>query len=78
MATFETVLYEAADGVGRLTLNRPARMNGMTNRMVRETYEALREAASDDSLRVLVLTGAGKAFCPGADLGHFTEGGSRR
>ena len=41
MKSFETILYEAKDGVGTLTLNRPDRMNAMTNRMVRETTEAL-------------------------------------
>jgi 2-(1,2-epoxy-1,2-dihydrophenyl)acetyl-CoA isomerase len=50
-------------------------MNGMTNRMVREATDALVEAASDRSVRVLVLTGEGRAFCPGADLHHFTAGG---
>jgi 2-(1,2-epoxy-1,2-dihydrophenyl)acetyl-CoA isomerase len=74
--TFETLVYEAADGVARLTLNRPEQMNGMTNRMVREARDALELAAADDSLRVLVLTGAGRAFCPGADLNHFTTGGA--
>jgi len=74
--TFETLLYEAADGVARLTLNRPDQMNGMTNRMVREARDALELAAGDASLRVLVLTGAGRAFCPGADLNHFTSGGA--
>src|SRR5436305_3941800 len=75
MAEFETITYEVADGLARLTLNRPDRMNGMTNRMVRETYDALSVAADDSSIRVLLLTGAGHAFCPGADLGHFTTGG---
>jgi 2-(1,2-epoxy-1,2-dihydrophenyl)acetyl-CoA isomerase len=42
--------------------------------MVRETHDALTEAAADTSIRVLVLTGAGRAFCPGADLKHFTAG----
>jgi 2-(1,2-epoxy-1,2-dihydrophenyl)acetyl-CoA isomerase len=46
----------------------------MTNRMVRETTAALREVARDASVRVLVLTGAGRGFCPGADLKHFTSG----
>src|SRR3954447_18214605 len=73
-AEFETLLYEVKDGLGRLTLNRPDRLNGITNRMVREMLEALTIAAGDPTLRVLVLTGAGKAFCPGADLGHFTRG----
>lgn len=70
----ETILYEAKDGVGTLTLNRPERMNAMTNRMVRETTAALREIARDAELRVLVVTGAGRGFCPGADLQHFTSG----
>ena len=74
MSEFETIRYEAKDGLARLTLDRPDRMNGMTNRMVRETYDALSAAAADDTIRVLVLTGAGNAFCPGADLGHFTSG----
>jgi 2-(1,2-epoxy-1,2-dihydrophenyl)acetyl-CoA isomerase len=71
---FETLLYEVEGGLARLTLNRPERMNGMTNRMVREARDALELAAGDASIRVLVLTGAGKAFCPGADLNHFTSG----
>ena len=43
--------------------------------MVREAYEALVAASTDPTIRVLLLTGAGKAFCPGADLNHFTSGG---
>jgi 2-(1,2-epoxy-1,2-dihydrophenyl)acetyl-CoA isomerase len=74
-ASFDTLLYEVDGGVARLTLNRPEQMNGMTNQMVREACDALELAAGDSSLRVLVLTGAGKAFCPGADLNHFTSGG---
>ena len=77
MKSFETILFEAKDGIGTLTLNRPERLNAMTNRMVRETTEALREIARDASVRVLVLTGAGRGFCPGADLNHFTSGASR-
>jgi 2-(1,2-epoxy-1,2-dihydrophenyl)acetyl-CoA isomerase len=75
-AEFETLLYEADGGLARLTLNRPDSMNGMTNRMVREARDALELAASDPSVRVLVLTGEGRAFCPGADLKHFTAGES--
>jgi 2-(1,2-epoxy-1,2-dihydrophenyl)acetyl-CoA isomerase len=44
--------------------------------MVREAYDALRAASTDPSIRVLVLTGSGRAFCPGADLNHFTSGGA--
>ena len=76
MTTFETLLYSSEGGLARVTLNRPDAMNGMTNRMVREARDALELAASDASVRVLVLTGAGRAFCPGADLKHFTGGGA--
>ncbi len=75
--TLHTIRWEAADGVGTLTLNRPDHLNGMTNLMVHEVAELLRKVAADDSVAVLVLTGAGRAFCPGADLKHYTsaEGG---
>ena len=46
----------------------------MTNTMLRETHELLHDVAADDSVAVVVLTGAGKAFCPGADLKHYTSG----
>ncbi len=72
---FDTIRYEVAEGLCRVTLDRPERMNGMTNQMVREAHDALQRAAADPSIRVLVLTGAGTAFCPGADLKHFTTGG---
>ena len=74
MGDFETLRYEVSGGLARLTLDRPDRLNGMTNRMVREAHDALALAAADPSIRVLVLTGEGKGFCPGADLGHFTDG----
>jgi 2-(1,2-epoxy-1,2-dihydrophenyl)acetyl-CoA isomerase len=66
--SFETIKYEKNGAIATLTINRPERMNGMTNVMLIETGEALAAAAEDRDLRVLVLTGAGKAFCPGADL----------
>ena len=74
MTTFDTLRYEVADGLARLTLDRPEQRNAMTNRMVSEATRALELAAVDESLRVLVLTGAGSSFCPGADLNHFTSG----
>lgn len=74
MGQHETVRYEARDGVGTLTMDRPERLNGMTNRMLREAWEVLSDVARDRSVRVLVLTGAGKGFCPGADLKHYTDG----
>ena len=70
----DTILFEAKDGIGRLTLNRPDRMNGMTNRMLVETHDLLEQVAVRKDVRVLVLTGAGKGFCPGADLKHYAAG----
>jgi 2-(1,2-epoxy-1,2-dihydrophenyl)acetyl-CoA isomerase len=67
-SNFETIKYEKNGPIATLTINRPDRMNGMTNAMLIETGQALADAAEDRDLRVLVLTGAGKAFCPGADL----------
>ncbi len=71
---YETILYEKDGPVATLTMNRPDRMNSMTNRMVLEAGQALAEAAEDAELRVLVLTGAGRAFCPGADLQGVVSG----
>jgi 2-(1,2-epoxy-1,2-dihydrophenyl)acetyl-CoA isomerase len=65
---YETILYEKSGPVATLTINRPDRLNGMTKKMLREARQALTAAADDRELRVLVLTGAGKTFCPGADL----------
>ena len=72
---YETIRWEVADGVATLTLNRPEQLNGMTNRMVRETYSALSRVADDTNVKVVVLTGAGRFFCPGADLKHYTDDG---
>ena len=54
-------------------MNRPERLNGMTNRMLIETRKALEAASEDRELRILVLTGAGKGFCPGADIGQVAS-----
>ena len=62
------IRFEAADGIGTLTLNRPERMNGMTNRMLVETHDCLQQVAERSDVRVVVLTGEGRGFCPGADL----------
>ena len=74
MTAYETITYDKDGPVATLTLNRPDRMNAMTNRMVLETGRALVQAAEDPELRVLVLTGAGRSFCPGADLQGVASG----
>jgi enoyl-CoA hydratase/carnithine racemase len=62
------VLYEVEDGILTLTLNRPDRMNAFTPTMLGELIEAFDQADADDDVRAIVVTGAGRAFCAGADL----------
>src|SRR5205807_10443179 len=69
------LLYEVADGVARVTINRPERRNAMTWGVITGLREAIAKAKADDQVRVVVLTGAGdKAFCAGADLGGMAGG----
>jgi len=68
---FETLLYEVADRVATVTLNRPAKLNAYTPQMGHEIVEAMRQADTDPSVRMVILTGAGRAFCAGADIGTF-------
>lgn len=65
---FQNILFEINDGIARLTLNRPDKLNSFTVAMHLEVREALERVKSDRSVRVLVLTGAGRAFCAGQDL----------
>ena len=62
------ILFSAADGVATITLNRPDVLNSFTRGMARELQQALANVAADDSLRAIVLTGAGRGFCAGQDL----------
>ena len=64
---YDTITLEVADGIGVLTLNRPEKMNSLTAQMRAEITHAMRDAAK--SARVIVITGADRAFCTGQDLG---------
>jgi enoyl-CoA hydratase/carnithine racemase len=64
----EHVLYEKKDGVGIITLNRPDRLNAITHAMLRRLVELIEEVKKDDSVRVMILTGKGKAFSAGTDI----------
>ena len=63
--TYDTILWERDGGVGTLTINRPEHFNGMTTQMLREAHELLHEVADDETLTVVVLTGAGSGVLPG-------------
>ena len=67
--TAATILLERADGIARITLNRPDRLNSFNTEMHAALREALAQVQADTSLRVLLLTGAGRGFCAGQDLG---------
>ena len=67
--SYENILFESANGIARLTLNRPDRLNSFNDAMHAEVRDALARVKTDASLRVLLLTGAGRGFCAGQDLG---------
>jgi 2-(1,2-epoxy-1,2-dihydrophenyl)acetyl-CoA isomerase len=67
------VRYERDDGIGIITLDRPEKLNAFAGRMRQEVAEAVTAAAQDEAVRVLVITGAGRAFCAGADVGYMQE-----
>ncbi|MEO8656085.1 MAG: enoyl-CoA hydratase-related protein, partial [Ramlibacter sp.] len=69
--TDQTVLYEAQGAVAVITLNRPQALNSFTRAMHRELWSALDRIEADKSVRALVITGAGRGFCAGADLAEF-------
>jgi 2-(1,2-epoxy-1,2-dihydrophenyl)acetyl-CoA isomerase len=70
----QTVLYESANGIATITLNRPERLNTMGGDLLDRLLEAVEHAAGDSEVRVVVVTGAGRAFCAGGDLGVMSEG----
>ena len=65
---FEQILYEKSDGIATITLNRPERRNAFTPTMISEWAAALEDARLDSAVGVVIVTGAGKGFCAGADL----------
>jgi enoyl-CoA hydratase/carnithine racemase len=66
--TFETLLYAVEDGIATITLNRPDKLNAFTARMMAELIAVFDLTDADDAVRVVIVTGAGRAFCAGADL----------
>src|SRR3954462_11796955 len=77
MAAYERTLVEITDHVGTVTLNRPDKANAFDPEMCQDLLEALRMLSNADQVRVIVITGAGKTFCAGADLGVLGTQGER-
>jgi enoyl-CoA hydratase/carnithine racemase len=77
---FQDILYEVSDGIATITLNRPDKLNAFTGRMMHEIISALDITDVDDDVKVVIFTGAGRAYCAGADLSSggetFAKGGS--
>ena len=78
---YEQIVYEVDDPVATITLNRPDSLNGWTMRMAAEVRHAVWQAEADPAVVGIIITGAGRAFCAGADMGDLTtltEGGDIR
>lgn len=76
--SYEHVLLHRSDGVGTLTLNRPEKLNAFAGTMRHELADALDELDHDPTVRVIIITGAGRGFCAGADVGYLAELVERR
>ena len=67
----KTLRYELTDGIATITLNRPDQLNAFTGLMLRELIDAFDRVDADDDVRVVIVTGAGRGFCAGADIGYL-------
>ena len=76
MSEYHKVTYRGERGVARIALNRPDRRNALDQELLTELRDALRISAADESVRVVVVTGAGKDFCSGMDLRTFADDAS--
>src|SRR5258706_16426504 len=74
LAAAPVLLESVHDGVALLVMNRPERMNALNNELATSLYNSLEKISQDDLIRVVVLTGAGRAFCAGGDLAVIGKG----
>ena len=65
---YQTIILEKIKGIATLTLNRPDRLNALNQQMALELLDALHQIYEDNGVKVLIITGAGDAFCAGADI----------
>ena len=70
---YQDISLDIADGIATITLNRPEQLNAFTNVMMREVIDAFDRVDADDDVRVVIVTGAGRGFCAGADLRAIQE-----
>src|SRR5256885_11750409 len=70
---YETILTELAENIFTITINRPDKLNALNTLMIRELIEAFDAADKEDAARAIIVTGAGRAFCAGADLSTGTR-----
>jgi enoyl-CoA hydratase/carnithine racemase len=73
MSTYEDILFDIKDHIAVITLNRPDKLNAWTPAMQASVKRAVIDAANDNSIRVIVVTGAGRGFCAGADMGNLQQ-----
>ena len=73
----DSLRFEIEGGIAIITLNRPERMNAFTWEMIDAWAEALAECRTNDAVSVVLMTGAGKAFCSGGDIGEMKRRGDR-
>jgi 2-(1,2-epoxy-1,2-dihydrophenyl)acetyl-CoA isomerase len=71
--SYENLLYDVSDGIATITLNRPEAYNALNGQLARELHDAVIVSSEDDAVRVVVLTGSGRAFCAGGDVKNFSD-----
>jgi enoyl-CoA hydratase/carnithine racemase len=75
--SYEQIIYRVQDRIATITLNRPDQLNAWTDVMAEEVWQATHAADADEQVRVIILTGAGRAFCAGGDIGGFKSDNPR-